>query len=225
MEALLLSYNSDESAVLRLALQRVGFFVRITTEFDEILSGRIGSTVDLIVFSFPQSEFPLSSIKQLRTFMPAPFVVITEYKNEDAYVALLNGGVDLVFFRPYSMRVFIAQLRSLMRRVSGVPLFSLPILAKGDIVIEPSERSVKIKDQEAKRLTQLEFRLLYVLILNAGQTLSSSRIIEYVWGYSGKGNRDLVRGLIKRLRGKIEDDPQQPRYIMTVTGAGYTLKP
>ncbi len=225
MEALLLSHNSDESATLRLALQRAGFFVRISMDLEKIINDWRENIADLIVLSFPKPEIPLSTIKQLRAFTPAPIIVVTEYKTEDAHVALLDAGMDEVIFRPYSTRVFIAQVRALMRRVSGVPLFSLPILTKGDIVLEPSERTVKLKDKPAERLTQLEFRLLYILMVNAGQTLSAERVIEYVWGYNGKGNRDLVRGLIKRLRGKLEEDPQNPRYILTVTGAGYTLKP
>lgn len=225
MEALLLSHNSDESAALRLGLQRAGFFVRISMDFGKIISDWRENTADLIVLSFPKQELPLSSIKQLRAFTPVPIIVVTEYKSEDGHVALLDAGVDEVIFRPYSTRVFIAQVRALMRRVSGVPLFSLPILTKGDIVLEPSERTVKVKEKTSQHLTQLEFRLLYILMVNAGQVLSSDRVIEYVWGYSGKGNRDLVRGLIKRLRGKIEENPQEPQYILTITGAGYTLKP
>lgn len=225
MEALLLSHNSDESAALRLGLQRAGFFVRISMDFGKIVRDWRENTADLIVLSFAKPEVPLSSIKQLRAFTPVPIIVVTEYKSEDAYIALLDAGVDEALFRPYSTRVFIAQVRALMRRASGVPLFSLPILTKGDIILDPSERTVKIKEQGAQHLTQLEFRLLYILMVNAGQTLSAERVIEYVWGYSGKGSRDLVRGLIKRLRGKIEENPQAPQYILTVTGAGYTLNP
>ncbi|MBC8335649.1 MAG: response regulator transcription factor [Anaerolineales bacterium] len=225
MEALLLSHNSDESAMLRLALQRAGFFVKISMDFEKILTDWREIVVDLIVLTFPDHNLPISGIKQLRAFTPAPFIVIAEYKNEDAYVTLLDAGVDLVLLRPYSTRVFIAQVRALLRRASGVPFFSLPVLTKGDILLDPSERSVRIKERPPQRLTQLEFRLLYILIINTGQTISSDRLVEYVWGYSGKGNRDLVRGLIKRLRAKIETDSQNPRYILTVTGAGYTLKP
>jgi len=225
MDALLFSSNSDENAMLRLALQRAGFSVRISVDFEDITLGWRENTTDLMVFAFPKNELPLSALKQLRALTPIPFIVITEYKNEDAYIALLDGGIDLVLFRPYSMRIFIAQVRSLLRRVCSVPLFSLPILSKGDIVLEPSERSVKVKSREPQRLTQLEFRLLYILMNNAGQTLSTDRVVEYVWGYSEKGSRDLARGLIKRLRAKIEVDPQNPLYIMTVTGVGYVLKP
>lgn len=224
MEALLLSHNSDESASLRLALQRAGFFVQIEVDFDKILSTWHERSIDLVVLTFRTSSVPVSGLKKLRAFTPAPFIVISEYKNEDAYVEFLDAGVDLVLFRPYSIRIFIAQIRALLRRTSGIPLFSLPVLTKGDISLEPAERTVRIKAGEVKRLTQLEFRLLYILILNAGQTISSTQLIEYVWGYSGKGNRDLVRGLIKRLRAKIEEDQQSPRYILTITGAGYTLK-
>lgn len=224
MEALLLSHNSDESAVLRLALQRAGLLVRISMDFEKLAENWHESSVDLFVLTFPKRDLPTSSIKQLRTFTSMPMVVICEPQIEDAYVSLLNAGVDMVITRPYSTRIFIAQIRSLLRRTAGVPLFSLPILTKGDIVIDPSERVVHVQEQEPKRLTQLEFRMLYILMANAGQTISSDRLVEHVWGYTGKGNRDLVRGLIKRLRTKIEVNVQEPRYIITITGAGYTLK-
>jgi DNA-binding response OmpR family regulator len=70
-------------------------------------------------------------------------------------------------------------------------------------------------------LTQLEFRLLYVLLTNAGRIHSAESLVEQVWGYNGEGNRELVRGLVQRLRGKVENDPRNPKYILTEPGVGY----
>ena len=97
MDALLFSSNSDENAMLRLALQRAGFSVRISVDFEDITLGWRENTTDLMVFAFPKNELPLSALKQLRALTPIPFIVITEYKNEDAYIALLDGGIDLVY--------------------------------------------------------------------------------------------------------------------------------
>ena len=80
---------------------------------------------------------------------------------------------------------------------------------------------VKVGDGESKRLTQLEFRLLYTLMTHAGQILPAQNIVEYVWGYEGEGNRELVRGLVQRLRSKVEPNNRNPCYIMTEPGIGY----
>ena len=224
METLLLSHNSDESAVLRQTLQRAGLVVRISTELEKIVGNWNENTVELFVLTFPNRDLPTNLIKQLRALTSVPIVVICEPQTEDTHVGLLNAGIDWVSTRPYSSRLFIAQVRSLMRRTSGVPLFSLPVLTAGDIHLDPSERSVTVLEQEPRRLTQLEFRLLYILMINAGHSLSSERLIEHIWGYTGKGNRDLVRGLVKRLRTKIEKNSQEPRYVITISGAGYKLQ-
>jgi len=224
MEALLLAHNSDESAVLRLALQRLGFAVRINTDFAQIVSNWQDYTVDIIMLTFPKKELPISTIRQLRAYSEAPMVVICEAQIEESLVSLLEAGVDLVIFRPFSVRVLISQLRALLRRVVGVPLFTMPVLARGDIKLDTSERTVQVNQDSPKRLTQLEFRLLFTLMSNAGQAISSERLVENVWGYSGSGDRDMVRGLVKRLRDKVEPDPKKPCYIVTVAGVGYKIE-
>jgi DNA-binding response OmpR family regulator len=67
----------------------------------------------------------------------------------------------------------------------------------------------------------LEFRLLYVLMVNRGQVIPVDVIVERVWGYTGQGSRELVRGLVSRLRRKIEPNPHEPRFIQNVPGVGY----
>ena len=178
----------------------------------------------IILLTFPKRELPVNSIKQLRAFTDIPLVVLCEHQVEEALVSLLDAGVDLVVFRPYSVRVLMAQLRALIRRAAGVPLYSLPVLARGDIILDPSDRTVQVDQESPKRLTQLEFRLMYTLMNHANQAISAERLVEHVWGYSGRGDRDLVRGLVRRLRTKIEPIYQKPQYIITVSGLGYMFK-
>jgi DNA-binding response OmpR family regulator len=97
----------------------------------------------------------------------------------------------------------------------------VPTLDLHEIALDPTTRSVRLADAVPRRLTQLEFRLLYLLMTHRGQVLPTDLIVERVWGYSGEGDRDLVRGLISRLRKKIEADPDSPVYIQTVPGIGY----
>jgi len=112
-----------------------------------------------------------------------------------------------------------------MRRSSGLPYFSLPALSQAGVTLDPSKRSVQVGDRSAARLTQLEFRLLYALMTHPGRVVPSENLVEYVWGYGGEGNQSLVRGLISRLRSKLEPDPSSPRYILTEAGIGYFFEP
>jgi DNA-binding response OmpR family regulator len=102
-----------------------------------------------------------------------------------------------------------------------VPLFSLPTLSIAGLSLDPASRTVQATGYPPKRLTHLEFRLLYTLMIHGGQALSTEMIVEQVWGYDGRGDKELVRGLVRRLRAKIEPEPHQPRYILTVSGVGY----
>ena len=137
----------------------------------------------------------------------------------------LEAGADLLITRPYSMRFLVAQIRALMRRSAGMPFFSLPILSQSGVMVDPSTRTVQVHDGEIVRLTQLEFRLLFTLMTHAGRVIPTETLVEYVWGFSGEGNRGLVRGLVQRLRSKIETDPSLPVFIRTEPGIGYSFTP
>jgi len=222
MYALLLAHNADESAVLRLALQRAGFASRVTTDLKQAIHDLQDQPTDLILLSFKDS-IPLELIHETRTKIEAPLVVISTPIGEDLNVELLEAGVDLVIFRPYSARLLIAQLRGLVRRATGASIHNLPSFTLGDLTLDPSVRTLAIRGTSPKHLTRLEFRLLYTLMIHSGQVLTPETLVEQVWGYDGRGDRDLVRGLIKRLRDKVEPENSEPRYILTVPGVGYKL--
>lgn len=222
MYALLLAHNADESAVLRLALQRAGFASRVTTDLKQAIHELQEQPTDLILLSFKDS-IPLDLIHEIRHKIDAPLVVISIPIGEDLNVELLEAGVDLVIFRPYSARLLIAQLRGLVRRATGASTHNLPSFTLGDLTLDPSVRTLVIRGTSPRHLTRLEFRLLYTLMIHSGQVLTPETLVEQVWGYDGRGDRDLVRGLIKRLRNKVEPENSEPRYILTVPGVGYKL--
>lgn len=118
-------------------------------------------------------------------------------------------------------------MRALLRRSSGMPIFSLPTLSLAGLTLNPDTRTVQVAGRPEQRLTHLEFRLLYTLMINRGQVIPTETIIDRVWGYGGRGDGYLVQGLrslISRLRAKVEIDPQQPRYILTMPGVGYSFR-
>ena len=223
MYALLLAHNADESAVLRLALQRAGFASRITTELKQAIQDWPNQPLDLVLLAFP-ADVPITLVSDLRTLTEVPFLVITDPLVEEKHISLLETGVDLVVFRPFSARLLISQLRGLLRRATGVPIFNLPDFAVGSLTLDPSIRTIQVQDNPPQHLTRLEFRLLYTLMMHAGQVMPAETLVEHVWGYSGRGDRDLARGLVKRLRSKVEPEPKNPVYIITIPGVGYQLQ-
>ena len=99
----------------------------------------------------------------------------------------------------------------------------MPTLRYEDVQLDPASRTVRVGEGRPQRLSQLEFRLLHTLMVHRRQVLPTETIVEHVWGYSGEGDRSLVRGLVNRLRMKIESNPNNPQYIRTVSRVGYTF--
>ncbi len=224
MQALLFTAHQEESAVLSLVLQQAGFSVRTTKKLEPSVENWPENPIDLICITLENNhENPTSIIKQLRGHTVVPILVISDPQTESQEVDLLDAGVDLIVFRPYGIRSLLARIKALLRRTAGMPFHSLPTMTQGNLVLDPSNRTVQVGESEPQRLTQLEFRLLYTLMTYGGQIIPTENIVEQVWGYSGEGNRDLVRGLVQRLRSKVEPNKKNPQYILTEKGIGYYL--
>lgn len=224
MQALLFTSHQEESAVLSLVLQQAGFSVRTTKILEPSVENWPENPVDFICIALDNDqEKSTIVINQLRGHTVVPILVISDPQTESQEVALLEAGVDLIVFRPYGIRALLARIKALLRRTAGMPFHSLPTMSQGELVLDPSNRTVKVGEGDPQRLTQLEFRLLYTFITYAGQIIPTENIVEQVWGYTGEGNRDLVRGLVQRLRSKVEPDKKNPQYILTEKGIGYYL--
>jgi len=224
MYALLLAQNPDEKAVLSLVLQRAGLAVIPVVALERALQMWPERPADLILAAF-HNDNALDGSRAIRAETSVPLVVIVDAVDENLHWELLEVGADLVVFRPFSARLLMSQVRSLLRRAGGMPLSSLPTLSLSGLRLDPVTRTVQVTGQPSHRLTHLEFRLMYTLMMNRGQVLYTETIVEQVWGYSGRGDKDLLRGLVRRLRTKVEPNPRQPRYIITVPGIGYSFDP
>ncbi|MGB2954778.1 MAG: response regulator transcription factor [Anaerolineales bacterium] len=225
MQALLFAFHPEESSLLSLLLKQAGFEVHVTKYLKPSVENWPEQPLDLICLVLDNDhQNNITTIKQLRGHTVVPMVVITDPLTEDAEIALIEAGVDLIITRPFGFRLLISRIKAILRRTAGVPFHSIPVLTRGSLVLDPSHRTVKVDEGNIKKLTQLEFRLLYVLLTHAGQIIPTDNIVEHVWGYSGDGNRDLVRGLVQRLRSKVELDKRNPKYILTEKGIGYYLE-
>jgi DNA-binding response OmpR family regulator len=221
MQAILVTADADERDILTFVLRHAGLAVSASIDLEQVTATWLERPADLIVVSGETGKSLAKDVAILRGTTEVPLILLVDDVSEAAHVSLVRTGVDLVLKRPVSPLLLAAYAQSLLRRAGAAAAFAVPTLDLHDIALDPATRSVRLADAIPRRLTQLEFRLLYLLMTHRGQVLPTEVIVERVWGYSGEGDRDLVRGLISRLRKKIETDPENPVYIQTVPGIGY----
>ena len=162
--------------------------------------------------------------KHIRSESDVPIILLTVRGEEDDIIHGLEAGADDYVLKPFSPRQLVARIQTIMRRVNTGALASSASLSTDGLEFTPKLREVYLEDKDfAVKLTQLENRLLEVLMLNAGQVLTVDDLISDVWG-AGGGSSEMLRQLVRRLRTKIEADPTQPHYIQNLPGVGYTFK-
>ena len=223
MQALLITDETDESAILALALQHAGLTMSFSNDLEQVMKNWSEHPADIVLSALHGTD-PMDQVTRVRAETEAMLVLVVEPVSETTQCRLLEKGADLVVTQPFSTRLLIAQIRTLLRRAGSIPLLSLPKLEVNGLRLDPADRTVQVGDRPKRQLTQLEFRLLYTLMTHVGQVIPTDTIVDRVWGYSDRGDRELVRGLISRLRAKVEPDPQHPRYIHTIAGSGYRFR-
>jgi two-component system, OmpR family, response regulator RegX3 len=170
----------------------------------------------------PEAVNLCQTIKQR---LSVPLVVLMPWTDEASQLRLYDAGADDCVLRPFSPRILQAKLRSLLWLSGSAPQATLAVLESGAVCLDSEKHTVTLRGGEAVRLTPLEFRLLYALFSNSGRVLPADLLIHKIWGYTGEGNRDLLKGLVRRLRSKLEPEVHGPRYIRTIPGVGYSFAP
>lgn len=221
MQVMVIATDQNEKEIIAFVLKRAGLAVASSSEHQRVLKNWSEHPADLMVVASGEGQTPGKIIKEVRAVTQIPLLMIVDRISEKDRCDLLQNGVDVILDRPVSSQVLSAQVQALLRRSTAVPSFVLPTLALNEITLDPSARTVTVSGKETRRLTQLEFRLLYTLMTNRGQVVPLDVLVERVWGYTGGGSRDLVRGLISRLRRKIEPDPEKAHFLETIPGVGY----
>ncbi|MCA9919042.1 MAG: response regulator transcription factor [Anaerolineales bacterium] len=221
MQAIVISENGEEREFLSYILRHTGLAVARTATVQLVMSTLLKQPVDLILLSSKSGTAVAEDVAAIRTMSQAPLLLLHDAMTEDATCELLDAGVDLILERPYSSRILSRYVTMFLRRAGSVPISILTAIHAENISLDPGARTVTLAGQLPQQLTPLEFRLLYVLMTNADQVIPIDVIIERVWGYHGEGNRELVRGLVRRLRRKIEPDPGHTTFIHNHPGVGY----
>ena len=221
MNAMIIAANEEEREFLSWAVRQTGLTILRGSDIEQIQKSLYEKPVDVIVYAVEHLSRKDEAIKSLRYASQAPIIVIADWASEAEHCDLLDAGGDLVLKRPFSHRVLTRYVRVFLRRSSSVPVSVLPDVESQDITLIPSSRTLKVPDKAPQHLTLLEFRLLYMLMTNENQVIPTEVIVDRVWGYDGAANKELVRGLVRRLRIKLEPNPKEPKFIYNIPGVGY----
>jgi two-component system, OmpR family, KDP operon response regulator KdpE len=160
---------------------------------------------------------------QLRSFYPRlPILVISEQNTQDHRITAFEAGVDDFMCRSIQERELAVRLRSAIRRFRTPLAGAAKHFIAGEILLDPAKHRVEKSGAEIL-LTPIEFRLLELLMLQLGRAIPHSVLAANLWGQETEAHRKHLRVIIRGLRGKIEDDPSSPRYLITHSYFGYSL--
>ncbi len=218
----LLIVEDDKSIALGLeySLQQEGFEVTLCAGVGQALAALAEKRFQLAVLdlSLPDgSGYDICRAAKQRGDLPVIF--LTARDDEGSVVMGLDMGADDYITKPFRLRELVSRIRSVLRRAGQ----GGALLEFGHVQVNAALGKVYKNGQDVF-LTALEYRLLMALVNHAGQILTRSQILESIWDVSGDFvNDNTLTVYIKRLREKIEDDPQNPRIIETVRGLGYRI--
>ena len=163
-------------------------------------------------------------IGDLRGWSDVPILVLSARSQESDKIAALDVGADDYLTKPFGVGELRARARALLRRQSRGGEAASPIVDFGAVRVDLSRRVVT-RSGEAVHLTPIEYRLLCVLLANSGKVMTQRHLLRDVWGAGSVDSAHYLRVYVGHLRQKLEDDPTQPKYLLTETGVGYRFQP
>jgi len=218
----------DDPAIrlfLRTGLSAHGFKV---FEADRGKQGIIEAGVrkaDLIILDLGLPDMDgVDVIKTIREWSTMPIIILSARSNEQNKIDALDAGADDYLTKPFGLGELLARIRVSMRHSVSCPEQDQNgVFTSGALKVDLLKRQVFVGDREV-HLTPIQYRLLSVLIKNAGKVLTHQSLLKEVWGPSYKDNSHYLRIYMSQLRQKLEKDPAQPQYLLTESGIGYRLK-
>ncbi len=225
-KVLVVSNSMTTGPLWAYSLQEQNFEVVMEPNPTKILRRWSEEVPNLIVVDINTVEPTLlSMITSLREESVVPVLFLTQNKPEEYILQAYDAGVDECVIKPISPSLFHAKIKAWLRRSSSVPMYALDPLKVGRVNLVPSERSVVIENASPVHLTNLELRLMYILMGRPGRTVSAEELIQRVWGYGEEADNTVLKNTIYRLRKKLEIDPANPLIIQTVASVGYKFNP
>ncbi|MBM3741374.1 MAG: response regulator transcription factor [Actinobacteria bacterium] len=219
--------DDEESFIeaLQVGLKREGFRIEVARDGAEALSVFDSVRPDAVLLDVMLPKVSGTDVcREIRKKSSVPIIMVSAKGSEIDTVVGLEVGADDYIVKPYRLRELVARLRAALRRgelsksdddTSGVGSVSI-----GSISIDPDRHIVTIRGQVTK-LPLKEFELLYLLMANAGRVMTRETLIDRVWGTDYYGDTKTLDVHIKRLRAKIEQEPAEPKLVVTIRGLGY----
>jgi two-component system, OmpR family, response regulator RegX3 len=212
------------SDALSYMLRKEGFEVAVASTGTGALSEFDRTGADLVLLDLMLPGLPGTEVfRQLRSRSGVPVIMLTAKDSEVDKVVGLELGADDYVTKPFSSRELVARIRAVLRRGTDAAELAPAVLEAGPVRMDV-ERHVVSVDGESVRLPLKEFELLEFLLRNAGRVLTRGQLIDRIWGADYVGDTKTLDVHVKRLRAKIEPDPAQPTYLLTVRGLGYKFE-
>jgi two-component system, OmpR family, KDP operon response regulator KdpE len=160
-------------------------------------------------------------LQEIRFFSDVPVVMLTARDDTIDKVRGLELGADDYVTKPFNHLELLARIKAVLRRLDmPAPKSRAPSFRSGDMEMDFDAQEVRVKGERVD-MTPTEYKLLYHLVRNAGHTLTHGTLLAKVWGREYRDEVDYLRVYVRRLRDKLGDDPEKPRYIRTERGLGY----
>jgi two-component system response regulator RegX3 len=212
------------SEALSFMLRREGYEVEVAATGVDALQTFDRTGADLVLLDLMLPGLSGTEVcRELRTRSHVPIIMVTARDSEVDKVVGLELGADDYVTKPFSSRELVARIRAVLRRGAEPEELMLNVVEAGPVRMDV-ERHVVTVDSHQVQLPLKEFDLLELLLRNAGRVLTRGQLIDRVWGADYVGDTKTLDVHVKRLRAKIEPDPANPKYLVTVRGLGYKFE-
>jgi DNA-binding response OmpR family regulator len=207
---------------IRLNLEHDGFLVAEAFNGKQAVQRLRDATPDLILLDVMMPDLDgFEVLQMIREVSSVPVIMLTAKGEEDDRVRGLELGADDYVTKPFSPRELVSRVKAVLRRTEGASGSMHGLIEVDEHLKMDFDRREVWKDGKIVKLRPTEYRLLYHLVQNAGWVVSHDQLLAKVWGYEYRDEPHYVRLYINYLREKLEDDPANPRYILTERGVGY----
>jgi DNA-binding response OmpR family regulator len=216
--------RSDTAPVWGYILRQEGLSVILETSLEKAVDRWSAEMPDLVVIDLdiPHRD-RMELYKKFREVSIAPLLLFLPTHHETQILEAYTAGVDEVVIKPISPPIFLAKILAWVRRSWSVPIVGLSLVKAGKHRLDPTRRCLIDPEGQEINLTNLEFRLLLLLMSRPAYVFSADEIIQSIWGGYGRGDQVLLKNVVYRLRKKIEAEPSRPLLLQTGPG-GYSFQ-
>lgn len=223
MRVLIVEDDKEIRALIHASLSVEGFEVQTAVSISEasVMLEKIAPDVLLLDLGLPDGD-GITLVRETRKKKNIPIIIISARHQESQKILLLDAGADDYITKPFSVPELLARIRVALRHRGTTLTAAITEYHFDALHVQLVARQVRLKD-EVLHLTPTEFKLLASLVRNAGRVVTHRHLLLEVWGEDFIEHTHYLRLYMTQLRGKIEDNPAEPHYLLTETGIGYRL--